>query len=77
MVLFQSLMYNLFPICKTNGGHTRMLQKLISLLKKTTVTLLLIITLSTSLQDFSQNIEYYTVVCHQEAPDLGDAGYNN
>lgn len=54
-----------------------MLQKLISLLKKTTVTLLLIITLSTSLQDFSQNIEYYTVVCHQEAPDLGDAGYNN
>lgn len=54
-----------------------MIQKLISLLKKSTATLLLTVAFSVIIQDTSFIMESTTIECHQEAPELGAADYNN
>lgn len=54
-----------------------MIQKLISLLKKSAATLLLTVTFSAAIQDTSFIMESTTIECHQEAPELGAADYNN
>ncbi len=54
-----------------------MIQKLISLLKKSTATLLLTVTLSATIQDTCFIMESTTIECYQEVPELGDAVYND
>lgn len=54
-----------------------MIQKLISLLKKSTATLLLTVAFSVIIQDTSFIKESTTIECHQEAPELGATDYNN
>lgn len=54
-----------------------MIQKLILLLKKSTSTLLLTAALSMAIQDTSLIMENTIIECHQEAPELGAADYNN
>ncbi len=47
-----------------------MIQKLISLLKKSTATLLLTVTLSATIQDTCFIMESTTIECYQEVPEL-------